>query len=185
MIRGNRSLYRIAEPLIAFYEAIMRDRWSDLEMARADSVWADSRQTYLSKVVGPHFEALCREFAAGADETLFAGRPAEVGAGVVSDPVSRTQIEVDVVVKAGSDRGPRCLLSLGEVKWGEAMGVGHIARLTRARDLLAAKGWDTSSTRLACYSGVGFTDELRAAAAVDERILLIDLDQIYAPESVR
>ncbi|CRK59779.1 archaeal ATPase, fused to C-terminal DUF234 domain [Alloactinosynnema sp. L-07] len=182
MIQGNRSHYRIAEPLIAFYEAIMRDRWRDLEMARADAVWADSRQTYLSNVVGPHFEELCREFAAGADETLFAGRPAEVGAGVVSDPGNRTQIEVDVVVKASSDRGPRCLLSLGEVKWGETMGLGHVARLTRAQGLLAAKGWDTVSTKLACYSGAGFTDELRAAAAGDDRILLIDLDQIYAPE---
>ncbi|HVK20431.1 MAG TPA: ATP-binding protein [Actinokineospora sp.] len=182
LFRSNRYRYRIAEPLITFYEAIMRKRWSELERRRAERVWADSRRTFTSKVVGPHFEQLCREFAADVDEDFFGGSPSEVGAGVVNDPGNRTQIEIDVVVLAPPGDGPRGVLSLGEVKWGETMGVGHIARLTRARDLLAAKGWDTSSTRLACYSGVGFTDELRAAAAADERILLIDLDQIYAPE---
>ncbi|WP_436492145.1 ATP-binding protein [Actinokineospora sp. HUAS TT18] len=182
LFRSNRYRYRIAEPLITFYEAIMRKRWSELERRRAEQVWADSRRTFTSKIVGPHFEQLCREFSAEVDDSVFGEFPSEVGAGVVNDPENRTQIEIDVAVLAAPGDGPRGVLALGEAKWGETMGVGHVARLSRARDLLAVKGWDTRSTKLACYSGAGFTDELRTAAAADGRILLIDLEQIYRPE---
>ncbi|WP_197672132.1 ATP-binding protein [Alloactinosynnema sp. L-07] len=183
LFRSNRYRYRIAEPLITFYAAIMRMRWSELERKRAALLWADSRRMFTSKVVGPHFEQLCREYSADVDESVFGAFPSEVGAGVVNDPQNRTQIEIDVVVLAAPADGPRGVLALGEVKWGEVMGVGHISRLVRARDLLAVKGWDTRAAKLACYSGAGFTDELLAAAAADDRILLIDLDQIYAPIS--
>ncbi|WP_218041148.1 hypothetical protein [Acrocarpospora macrocephala] len=72
---------------------------------------------------------------------------------------------------------PRRILSLGEAKWGEVMGHGHLQRLARARDLLAVKGFDTRDTVLACRSRAGFTEELR----VDVRtgVALIGLDQLY------
>ena len=44
------------------------------------------------------------------------------------------------------------------------MTVGHVERLRRARDLLAVKGYDTSATKLACYSRAGFDVGLRDAA---------------------
>ena len=82
---------------------------------------------------------------------------------MVNDPAGRSQIEIDVVVLAAQESSaPRRILSLGEAKWGEVMGHGHVQRLERARDLLAAKGYDTRDTVLACYSGAGFTTELRA-----------------------
>jgi uncharacterized protein len=85
-----------------------------------------------------------------------------------------------VVVFAPARAGqPRRILSLGEAKWGQVMGPGHIARLARARDLLAAKGYDTTDTVLACYSAAGFTDELRVAAG-EGRVALIDVAHLYA-----
>jgi hypothetical protein len=33
---------------------------------------------------------------------------------------------------------------------------------------------------LALYGGAGFTEELTAAAAADERILLVDIDSLYS-----
>ncbi|GIH92537.1 hypothetical protein Psi01_31670 [Planobispora siamensis] len=39
----GRAQYRITEPLITFYEAIMRRRWSELEVYRAESVRGSSR----------------------------------------------------------------------------------------------------------------------------------------------
>lgn len=56
----------------------------------------------------------------------------------------------------------------------------HADRLRLARDVLSARGYDTRSAVLACYSGAGFTEELRALAR-RERILLIGLDQLYNP----
>ncbi|WP_283138515.1 AAA family ATPase [Rhizohabitans arisaemae] len=182
LFRSGRSRYRIVEPLITFYEAIMRRRWPELEIRRAASVWESTRATFLAQVVGPHFEALCRDFALDAGEARFRGFPAEVGSGVVADPANRTQIEIDVAVLAAQDSGqPRRILSLGEAKWGETMGVHHLRRLARARDLLAGKGYDTRETVLACYGGSGFTEELRTVGDEDTNVLLVGLHDLYRP----
>ena len=61
----------ITEPLITFYEAIMRPRWADLELGLGAQVWADTRAAFGSQVAGPHFEALCREFARAEGRRLF------------------------------------------------------------------------------------------------------------------
>jgi uncharacterized protein len=177
---ARRSLFRIAEPLVTFYEAIMRRPWAQLEQRQAAIVWRRQRSTFGSQVVGPHFEAMCRDWAAHADEERFGDLPAEVAAGIVADPGHKTQIEVDVAVLAAGNPGePRRILSLGEAKWREVMGLGHLDRLRRARDLLSVKGYDAADTVLACYSGTGFSDELRARARTERRILLVDLERLY------
>jgi uncharacterized protein len=179
LLRSGRARYRIAEPLITFYQAVMSREWSRLELGGAPAVWPGARTRFLSQVTGPHFEAICRDYAIGADSSIFGGPPAEVGSGVVSDPVNRTQIEVDVVVLAPAEPGhPRRVLSLGEAKWDRVMDLRHADRLRRARDLLAVKGFDTRDTILACYAGGGFAAELQAAQGNDLR--LIGLDQLYA-----
>jgi hypothetical protein len=53
-------------------------------------------------------------------------------------------------------------------------------RLRRARDLLAVKGFDTRRARVHCYSGAGFSPELRSAQHTDADIHLVDLEQLYA-----
>ena len=88
--------------------------------------------------------------------------------------------EVDVVVLGPQIPGaPRRLLSLGEAQFGRVMGVCEIDRLRRARDLLAGRGYDTSDTVLACYSGAGFDPGLATGSAA-ERIALVGLDELYA-----
>jgi hypothetical protein len=52
------------------------------------------------------------------------------------------------------------------------MGLSHLERLTRARELLAARGMDTSHCALACFSAVGFSDALRSEAARDDVLLI-------------
>jgi hypothetical protein len=181
MFRPARARYRIVEPLITFYAAIMRKRWAELEINRAEQVWTTTRQTFLTQVVGPHFEALCRAFALESGYAVFPEQPSEVGSGTVNDPANRTQIEIDVVALAPQEsNGPRRIVSLGEAKWGEVIGHHHLERLVRARDLLRPMGYDTEDTVLALYGGAGFTDELTAAAAADERILLVDIDSLYS-----
>ncbi|WP_218136330.1 ATP-binding protein [Nonomuraea jiangxiensis] len=179
MLRAARPLYRITEPLISFYHAVMRPAWRELERRRADQVWQRSRDRFLSGVVGPHFEEICRTWAADfAGAEAFGGIPAEIGHGVVNDPERRTSHEVDVVVLGEPDGGPRKVLSLGEVKWGDTMCEGHVERLRRVRDLLADRGYDTRSTRLACYSAAGFTPDLLAAEGDD--LMLVNPERLYS-----
>lgn len=62
------------------------------------------------------------------------------------------------------------------------MGARQLARLARARDLLSDR-FDTSDCVLACYSGKGFGDDIRAAhgsrAADGGRVALIGLADLY------
>lgn len=175
MFRRGRSTYRVTEPLITFYEAIMRPEWFRLEAGDANAVWRDRRADFLSLVVGPHFEELCRSFALRVGPDLFGAPAGRVGSGVVNDPANRTQIEIDVVVFAAAEPGrPQRVLSLGEAKWGEVMGSGHVSRLARARNLLP-DSFDTSACVLACYSAAGFDRSLRAGPG----LALITLEDMY------
>ena len=59
------------------------------------------------------------------------------------------------------------------------MGMGHIGRLQRIHRLLIAQDHDgAEQARLLCFSGAGFTDELRTAERADTAVC-IDLDRLY------
>lgn len=90
--RANRSSYRIAEPLVTFYHAVMRPNWGALDRpGRATAVWQRAQPTFLSKVVGAHFEELCRQWARWhASPDTHGGHPAQVASGTVNDPARRT-----------------------------------------------------------------------------------------------
>jgi uncharacterized protein len=185
MFRDNRSTYRIAEPLITFYHAIMRPVWSQLERpGNAARVWRASKERFSEKVLGPHFEQICRTWTLNyADPNLLGGLPANVGHGTLNDAANKTAHEVDVVVtgvaETGNGRTP--LLAIGEAKWGEVMGARHLERLRRINTLLDVHGrYDMSQTRLMCFSGAGFTGGLRELAAADGGILLVGASELYA-----
>jgi hypothetical protein len=117
LFRSRRARYRIAEPLITFYQAIMSREWARLELGDAPAVWPGARARFLSQVTGPHFEAICREYAIAADPGVFGGRPGEVGSAVIPDPANRAQIEIDVAVLAPAEHGrPRRVLSPGRLR---------------------------------------------------------------------
>jgi len=181
--RAGRARYRITEPLIAFYQAIMRGTWSRLEHGHGERVWYESAHRYSSLVVGPHFATLCRRFVSSAPGKLFGDLPEgplQVAPGSVADPGRRAHIPIDVAMLGSTRPGePRPVLSLGIAKWDDVMGLGHLVQLRRARDLLAARGYHTESTMLACYSAAGFDADLRAAAERED-ILLVGLDDLYA-----
>lgn len=101
LFRSGRVQYRIAEPLVTFYQAVMSRECARLEIGDAPAIWRGARARFLSQVVGPHFESICREYAIAADPETYGGVPGEVGAGVVPDPANRSQIQVDVA-RAGA-----------------------------------------------------------------------------------
>jgi uncharacterized protein len=179
LFRSGRATYRISEPLITFYQAIMSRDWARLELGDGATIWRGAQPRFRSQIVGAHFETICRDYAIMADPELFGGLPAEVGAGVVADPGSRKQIQIDVAVLAPAEHGKRRkILSLGEAKWDRIMDQRDVERLRRARDLLTAKGFDARDAVLACYSGAGFHSDLTADRPGDAR--LIGLEQLYA-----
>lgn len=179
-LRSGRSNYRITEPLVAFYQAIMRPAWTRLERRHGAQVWRSARPRFDSALLGPHFEQLCRIWVAefAAPETL-GGIPATVGHGIVNDVATRTSHEVDIVALGDPGAGPRPVLALGETKWGEQMGLAHLDRLHHIRGILQSRrDIDVAGAKLLCASGVGFTPQLRSAAAAG-KVVLLDLDRLY------
>ena len=180
--KDNRTTFHITEPLVTFYHTVMRPIWSDLEhVPDATRLWQRSRRRFVGNVLGPHFEHVCRHWTRHfADEHVLGDFPHRVQRGTVNDPVNKTSHELDVAVFGLDDDNRQPLLAIGEAKWGETMGIGHLNRLRRIRALLAAQDRPGAATaKLACYSAAGFTDELRAAADTDPAVLLIDAATLY------
>ncbi|HEV2637359.1 MAG TPA: ATP-binding protein [Actinocrinis sp.] len=181
LFRKNRSLYRINEPLITFYEAIMRPLWPALSQGRPEPAWQRSAARFTAQVVGPHFEWICREFMVTEGAELFPDAPLqEVGSGTVTDSARRETIEIDVaVIETGTSAAARRVVALGEAKWGTRLGLPHLERLEHARELLAAQGWRADGAVPLLISGIGgFSPHLEAAAA-QGRARLLTLADLY------
>jgi uncharacterized protein len=181
LLRAGRSSYRITEPLITFYQAVMRPAWTALEQRRGAEVWRRSPRRFTSAVLGPSFEELVRQWAVRfAAPATFGGVVGDVGRGTLTDPAERTSHELDLIAvgEPPLGDGPRPLLAIGEAKWGQRLGAGHLARLERARDLLRRRdGLDAGATRLLLASATGFTDELLAQRRPD--VVMVDLARLY------
>lgn len=182
LLRDRRSTYQISEPLITFYHAIMRPVWAQLERpGNAARVWRASGERFSKKILGPHFERICRSWTLNyADPELLGGLPARVGQGVINDAVGKSAYQVDVIATGVADGQKPPLLAIGEAKWGEEMDVSHLERLRQIKALLdAGSRHDTSQTKLICFSAAGFSDRLRDAATTDGGIFLVGADELY------
>lgn len=186
LLRAGRSTYRITEPLVNFYHAVMRPAWTMLEQRQGRRVWRRSQQRFVGAVLGPHFEELVRQWALRfATAATMGGEVSDVGHGSLVDPRLHTGYELDLVVLGDSPLGrtARPLLAIGEAKWGERVGLGHLARLERARELLRTRpGVDADRARLVLAAGSGFSPDLHAAAASRSDIVLVDPTRLYHGE---
>lgn len=178
--RANRTDFRISEPLLAFYHAMMRPFWPQL-MRASDTrrIWDASQDRFASAILGPHFARICRDWALHFAADRFGDWPVQVTSGTVNDPANKTTHQVDVVLVGHNDGHRPPLLAIGEAKWNDVMGMGHLERLRRIRSLIQqGTAYDAGRTRLACFSGAGFTPELRQRAEAGD-VDLIGLDDLY------
>lgn len=177
--RRGRPTFRVADPYLRFHHAVIRPRWEQLARpGRTAAVWADAAGTFAARVLGPQFEQVCRDWTSSYAAPGTTGGPVRaVRRGTVADRRGRATHDVDVVALGGE--GAERVLLLGEAKYGEVMHVGHLDRLRTIRDLLAARDdVDVTDARLACFSGAGFSPELRGAAARGE-VTLVDVERLY------
>jgi uncharacterized protein len=181
-LRRRRPSYRIAEPIVRFHHAITRPDLARFEERRAVEAWADAGPRFSTHVLGPHFEDLARMWTARyASPQSTGGRLVRVGATQLSDPVGRSQVELDVVGMLADD--PNTVGILGEAKsGGELVDAGVLMRLERSRELLVARGAAAADAKLAVFSAGGFDRTLLAAARSRDDVELVDLDRLYTGE---
>ena len=98
----------------------------------------------------------------------------------MNDPASKKTRRIDVAAFE-VDGGREAILALGEAKWHETMSLAHLERLRHIRGLLTAQGRPGAATaRLLCFSGAGFTAELRDEAAQSGEVRLLAPADLYA-----
>ncbi|MFD5393244.1 ATP-binding protein [Streptomyces sp. NPDC127097] len=180
--RPALTRYRIAEPLLAFEHAVAWPHRAAIEQDDAANVWQSARATFDSAVAAPCFAQLCRDWAtAYAGSETFEGEPETAARGAASGAAGHTRLDVDVAVRGNVDGRPGVLLSVGLTRWNETMDIHHLERLRHALSVLGTSGEDVSGAVPACYSGIGFGPELRAAEARGE-VLLVDVARLYHSE---
>lgn len=185
VLRPRHPVITLADPVIRFNQLITLPQAAAVEQGHASQVWEQSTRTFNSKILGPHFEELAREYTRRHGYRLLPdGLPGPVGTTEVADPDARTKHEVDVLALAAGERprSPRSRIALvGEAKATAARrGTGDLARLGRIRGLLADQGYDTTGTALALFSLHGFCPDLVQQAGGRDDVLLVDLPTLYA-----
>lgn len=182
VFRPGRSVYRISEPLIAFYNAIMRPEWSRLERrGQAAQAWRDSNHRFATGVVGPRFEQVCRDWVHAYAPPEINGVPvSQVGSGLVNDPEQRMSHQIDVAAFGNDPDGRRVLLAIGEAKWAETVGRSHLARLQRIKELLIRTEQPGAETaRLLLFGSAQPSPQLRVPSGNGD-VHFIGLDDLYA-----
>ncbi|MEV6172871.1 ATP-binding protein [Streptomyces sp. NPDC051954] len=181
LLLQRKPVITVADPVVRFHDLIVRPNLVDFEMREGRAAWERSRETFSSKVLGPHFEDLARQW------TLRHGRErglddiGQVGTTTVACREHRGH-EVDVVAMSRAsrarDKGARITL-LGEAKaTNKARTVADLRRLEHIRDLLCAQGWDAEGCVLALYARTAVAPEL-AEAADAGRVLVVGMENLY------
>ena len=178
--RANRTDFRINEPLLAFYHAVVRPYWPVLMRGiAADRIWENCQRRFASAILGPQFERLCREWTLDYAADRFGEWPTQVSAGTVNDPAGQENHPG----RCRGDRAPRRRATAVaddrrvQVERGYGLRSPGAAAARPGPDH-QEQPVDTRGTRLACFSGAGFSADLETAAGAGE-VDLIGLDELY------
>ncbi|MFJ8000915.1 ATP-binding protein [Streptomyces sp. NPDC096310] len=187
MLRGRSTSIKVVDPVIRFNQLVAVPRADLIDRGQSEQAWRASATTFRSKILGPHFEELARQWTGHyAHELLPDLEPGAIGTTVAPDPAARTAHEIDVIALDLDSRrqqpGARIRL-LGEAKATvERRGPHDLARLEHIRTLLADQGYRTDGTVLALFSLSGFHSDLARIAERRADVALVDLATLYGAQ---
>jgi AAA+ ATPase superfamily predicted ATPase len=175
-LRDKRAMYRITEPMVRLYQLIISRHEPELVAGRSAQVWTMAEETVRSKIYGPHFEDLARDWCLwhAAPETLGASASA-VRPTQLSCREHRAGHELDVVVTQASQ-----IVAIGEAKGlTTKIGEAELHRLEHLRGLLPAHAVQRTP-KLLVFSRSGFTKELVAVAGNRADVELVDRGRLFS-----
>jgi AAA+ ATPase superfamily predicted ATPase len=177
--RARRPVYQITEPVIRTHQLLVGPNEPALVGGAGKQVWQENADTVTSKIYGPHFEELARQWCRwhAAPDTL-GSRASIVQSATLACRSHQAPHELDVVVRRRIPGEPDRVLAIGEAKsTTRPAGDGQLARLDHIRELLPTA--QPGPVKLLLFSRSGFTRQLRAAAAGRSDVALIDIDRLY------
>ncbi|WP_406674120.1 ATP-binding protein [Nonomuraea sp. N2-4H] len=180
-LRQKRSVFKIAEPIVRLHQLVTQRREPELVAGKAKQVWRSSADTVASKIYGPHFEDLAREwcFLHASADTL-GGFASAVRPSEVSCRAHRRGHELDLVVTETNASEADRIIAIGEAKGTlTPMDVPQLQRLEHLRALLPDAQVD-APPKLLLFARAGFTGELVEAARGRRDVELVDLRRLYS-----
>jgi uncharacterized protein len=190
LLKARSPIIGLTDPVIRFNQLITLPQASSIDQGFSREAWSESAPTFNSKILGPHFESLAREWTrAFAHDVLPGGLPGPVGTAEISDRTARAKHEIDVIALGRGQRpqSPRSeIVLIGEAKATlDRRGTADLARLEHLRTLLGEQGHHAEAATLALFSANGFYPDLFALAARRRDVLLVDLAALYGDEPAR
>ncbi len=189
LLKSRHPVISVADPVIRFNQLITMPMADLVERRRGKQVWESAGPTFHSKILGPHFENIAREWTrsyAWEETGLSLG---SVGSAEIADTSARTKHEVDVMVLAPGQRpqSPRSTIALiGEAKATvQQRGLKDLERLDHIRSLLADQGHHSNDATLALFSLSGFQADLVDATSRRNDVLLVDVAALYGDAPVQ
>jgi hypothetical protein len=178
-LRGKRGAFRLAEPIVRLHQLITSRYEPELVAGRADRVWGRSTPTVDSKIYGPHFEDLARQWCLRyAGEETLGGAPGAVRPTEIACQEHREGHELDIVVTEDSGAASR-ISAIGEAKaTSDPISTGQLRRLEHLRGLLPSARV-AQPPKLLLFSRTGFVRALADEAFPRPDVELISLERIY------
>jgi AAA+ ATPase superfamily predicted ATPase len=178
--RQRRPVYRLAEPVLRLHQLLIAPNEADLVGGAGHRVWQDHADTISSKIYGPHFEELARQWCLWhAEPASLGGRPSGVQSATLPCPTHRQGHELDVVVTRKRPGQRDIVLAIGEAKGGTApVSEAELRRLEHLGQLVPPDRLDRPP-RLLLFSRNGFTAALERDAQGRPDVELVDLERMY------
>ncbi|MGC5015962.1 ATP-binding protein [Streptosporangium sp. DT93] len=174
----RRPVITVADPIIRFHNLITVPKRDLIETGGSARAWRESRPTFVSRILGPHFEECSREWLRRRTVPSLGDGMSTVSSTVVNDRSGRARHEIDVI--ALDRRSGRATVGLiGEAKATVVRrGPSDLERLDRLKETLGDQGHDVTNAKLAIFSLEGFHPDLVAIARRRGDVLLVDLPSL-------
>jgi AAA+ ATPase superfamily predicted ATPase len=170
--RVRYGIYRIKDNMYRFWHRFVPENIGNIESGRSEHVYDNKVAPFLSEYMGHIFEDVCRQYMIrrNANESLpfvFDG----IGRWWGGNPTFKRQEEIDLIAMGGQGA------IFCECKWrNEKAGVELLEELQRKSALIQAQ-----KKYYFIFSKSGFTAALRARAAANDAVTLIDQNDLFHP----
>jgi AAA+ ATPase superfamily predicted ATPase len=169
--RERDSRYLIADPLTDFWHRFVRPNMSAINHGAGSAVWEKRIEPMMATYMGNAFERICREHVRWWGHEFLPCPAQKIG------KLWSKDYDLDIVGELldGS-------FIYGEVKWTHGrVGISVLDHLVASAE---ASGYGSDKPRhFVLFSRSGFTDDLRARAASDTAVHLVELEAIAFGQS--
>ena len=168
---SRKTIYGISDLMFRFWYRYVFVNRTLIETGAQEAVWAKKIAPTYSDYMGVVFERACKEYLLAKNRTgelpiLFTS----IGRWWGTDAISHNQMEIDLI--AGDGNG----YLMCECKWrNELVDLSVLQELRRKVDVFPGK---RNQTWYVLFSKSGFTSAVVEEAERDEKILLVDLDDM-------